>query len=252
MATYKKKSFKSKNKNSNTSVNESTTAEVFESLDVGASKTELFVSKYQTLIVGFISLTILVVLSYLGYKNFILNPQSEEANNELFLAQKYFNEALNDNDNKDSLFNLSLYGSEGKFGFLDIIENYGSTNAADIATYSAGMAYYNLNDFEKSINYLQKFNSDDEILNALALGVIGDSFAELDQLDDALDSYKSAISSTENQFTTPKFLLKAGNISNLLGKKSDALKFYERIKKDFSKSPESNLIDIQIGKNSIN
>ena len=106
MATYKKKSFKSKNKNSNTSVNESTTAEVFESLDVGASKTELFVSKYQNLIVGFISLTILVVLSYLGYKNFILNPQSEEANNELFLAQKYFNEALNDNDNKDSLFNL--------------------------------------------------------------------------------------------------------------------------------------------------
>ena len=252
MATYKKKSFKSKNKDSNTAVNESTTAEVFESLDVGASKTELFVSKYQNLIVGFISLTILVVLSYLGYKNFILNPQSDEANNELFLAQKYFNEALNDNDNKDSLFNLSLNGSEGKFGFLDIIENYGSTNAADIATYSAGMAYYNLNDFEKSINYLQKFNSDDEILNALALGVIGDSFAELDQLDDALDSYKSAISSTENKFTTPKFLLKAGNISNLLGNKSDALKFYERIKKDYSKSPESNLIDIQIGKNSIN
>ena len=192
MATYRKKSFKSKNKNSNTAVNESTTAEVFESLDVGASKTELFVSKYQNLIVGFISLTILVVLSYLGYKNFILNPQSDEANNELFLAQKYFNEALNNNDDKDSLFNLSLNGSEGKFGFLDIIENYGSTNAADIAIYSAGMAYYNLNDFEKSINFLQKFNSEDEILNALALGVIGDSFAELDQLDDALDSYKSA------------------------------------------------------------
>ena len=252
MATYKKRSFKSKNKNSNTTDNESTTAEVFESLDVGASKTELFVSKYQNFIVGFISVIILFVLSYLGYQNFILNPQSEEANNELFLAQNYFNQALNDNDNKDSLFNLSLNGSEGKFGFLDIIENYGSTKAADIATYSAGMAYYNLNDFEKSINYLQKFNSDDEILNALALGVIGDSFAELNQLDDALDSYKSAINSTENQFTTPKFLLKAGNISYLLGKKPDALKFYERIKKDYSKSPESNLIDIQIGKSSIN
>ena len=251
MATYKKRSFKSKNKNLNKSVKESTTAEVFESLDVGASKTEQIVSKYQNLIVGFITISILIVLSYLGYQNFVLNPQSEEANNELFLAQNYFNQALSDVDNRDSLFTLSLNGSEGKYGFLDIIENYTSTDAADIATYSAGMAYYNLNDFENSINYLQKFSSDDGILNALALGVIGDSFAELNQLQDALDSYESAINSSKNQFTTPKFLLKAGNISSLLGKKGEALKFYERIKKDYSKSPESNLIDIQIGKNSI-
>ncbi len=251
MATYKKRSFKSKNKNLNKSVKESTTAEVFESLDVGATKTEQIVSKYQNLIVGFITTSILVVLSYLGYQNFILNPQSEEANNELFLAQNYFNQALSDVDNNDSLFTLALNGSEGKYGFLDIIENYSATDAADIATYSAGMAYYNLNDFENSINYLQKFSSDDEILNALALGVIGDSFAELNQLEDALDSYKSAINSSKNQFTTPKFLLKAGNISYMLGKKREALEFYEIIKKDYSKSPESNLIDIQIGKNSI-
>ena len=124
MATYKKRSFKSKNKNLNKSVKESTTAEVFESLDVGASKTEQIVSKYQNLIVGFITTSIFVVLAYLGYQNFILNPQSEEANNELFLAQNYFNQALSDVDNNDSLFTLALNGSEGKYGFLDIIENF--------------------------------------------------------------------------------------------------------------------------------
>ena len=251
MATYRKKSIKSRSKNSENSINESTTAEVFDSLDVGASKTELIVSKYQNYIISFVVIAVFSVLGYLGYQNFILQPKSEEANNELFTAQNYFNLALTNNENKDSLFILSLNGSEGKYGFLDIIENYKGTEAANLSYYSAGMAYFNLNDFEKSIDYLGNFSSDDEILNALALGAIGDSFAELNQLNDALDSYISAYNSSDNSFSAPKFLLKAGNIASLLGNKSEALKFYTKIKEDYSKSPESNLIDIQIGKNSI-
>jgi tetratricopeptide (TPR) repeat protein len=111
------------------------------------------------------------------------------------------------------------------------------------------MAYFNLNDFQNSIEYLKNFNSDDEILKALAVGVIGDSFAELNQLDDALDAYMRAANSSSNKFSTPKFLLKAGNTASLLGKKSEALKYYNRIKNDYPKSSQSNLIDIQIGKN---
>ena len=251
MATYRKKSIKSRSKNSENSISESTTAEVFDSLDVGASKTELIVSKYQNYIISFVVIAVFSVLGYLGYQNFILQPKSEEANNELFTAQNYFNLALTNNENKDSLFILSLNGSEGKYGFLDIIENYKGTKAANLSYYSAGMAYFNLNDFEKSIDYLGNFSSDDEILNALALGAIGDSFAELNQLNDALDSYISAYNLSDNSFSAPKFLLKAGNIASLLGNKSEALKFYTKIKEDYSKSPESNLIDIQIGKNSI-
>ena len=250
MATYRKKSIKSRSKNSENSISESTTAEVFDSLDVGASKTELIVSKYQNYIISFVVIAVFSVLGYLGYQNFILQPKSEEANNELFTAQNYFNLALTNNENKDSLFILSLNGSEGKYGFLDIIENYKGTKAANLSYYSAGMAYFNLNDFEKSIDYLGNFSSDDEILNALALGAIGDSFAELNQLNDALDSYISAYILSDNSFSAPKFLLKAGNIASLLGNKSEALKFYTKIKEDYSKSPESNLIDIQIGKNS--
>ena len=210
----------------------------------------MIVSKYQNYIIGIVALSVIIVLGYLGYENFILQPKSDEANNELFTAQNYFNQALNASQNKDSLFLLSLNGGEGKYGFLDIINNYSGTDASNLSYYSAGMAYFHLNDFEKSIDYLKNFDSDDEILNALALGVIGDSFAELNQLNDALDSYKLAANSSSNKFSSPKFLLKAGNIATLLGKKSEALNYYQKIKEDFPKSLESNLIDIQIGKNS--
>ncbi len=249
MATYKKKASKSKSKGFDSSNKNSTTAEVFETLDVNASKTELIVSKYQNYIIGFVGLTVFAVLGYLGYENLIFQPKSDEANNELFTAQNYFNKALSDTENSDSLFLLSLNGGEGKYGFLDIIKNYSGTNAANISVYSAGMAYFNLNDFQNSIEYLKNFNSDDEILKALSVGVIGDSFAELNQLDDALDAYMRAANSSSNKFSTPKFLLKAGNTASLLGKKSEALKYYNRIKNDYPKSSQSNLIDIQIGKN---
>lgn len=249
MATYKKKASKSKSKGFDSSNKNSTTAEVFETLDVNASKTELIVSKYQNYIIGFVGLTVFAVLGYLGYENLIFQPKSDEANNELFTAQNYFNKALSDTENSDSLFLLSLNGGEGKYGFLDIIKNYSGTNAANISVYSAGMAYFNLNDFQNSIEYLKNFNSDDEILKALAVGVIGDSFAELNQLDDALDAYIRAANSSSNKFSTPKFLLKAGNTASLLGKKLEALKYYNRIKNDYPKSSQSNLIDIQIGKN---
>lgn len=251
MATYKKKGSNSKNKGYDSSKKDSTTAEVFESLDVNASKTEQIVAKYQNFIIGFVALSIISVLGYLGYENLIIQPKSEEASNELFTAQNYFNQALNNDQNSDSLFLLSLNGGEGKYGFLDIIENYSGTEAANLSSYSAGMAYFNLNDFEKSITYLQDFNSQDEILNALAMGVIGDSFAELNQLDDALDAYTDAANSSSNKFSSPKFLLKAGNIANLLERKSLALKFYKKIKANYPKSTEASQIDIQIGKNSL-
>jgi len=247
MATYKKKGLKRKNKDLNQ--NQSTTAEVFETLDQSASSTEKIVAKYQNYIIGFLLLVVVMVLGFLGYSSLILDPKSDEANNELFTAQNFFGQALIDTENSDSLFNLSLNGADGKYGFLDIIENYSGTHAANLATYSAGMAYFQLKDFKNAIKFLEDFDSDDKILMALALGGIGDSFAQLDQLEEALGFYESAFKVSENNFTSPKFLLKAANIASYLENKNKASNYYSIIKKNYPKSAESNLIEVQFEKN---
>ncbi len=247
MATYKKKGLK--RKASNTVTNQSTTAEVFDTLDQSASTTEKIVAKYQNFIVGGVITIVIMVLGFLGYSSLVLEPNSEEANNELFTAQTYFSQALNDNEKSDSLFLLSINGGNGKYGFLDIIENYSGTNASQLSYYSAGMAYYNLNDFENAIKYLKYFDSEDDVLKSLALGGIGDSFAELDQLDDALSYYELAFKVSNNNFTAPKFLLKAANTASVLKQNSLAKKYYNSILEDFPKSSESFYIDIQIEKN---
>ena len=249
MATYKKRGYKPKTKDDKRSSIEeqSTTAEVFNTLDEGASKTEQWVVKNQKYIFVVVALVAVVVLGFLGYKNLIQEPRESEAMNDMFQSQKYFDEAVNATE-KDSLFNLALNGAEGKMGFVDVINNHGGTNAANLASYYAGMSYLNIKDYTNAIKYLSEFKSEDEILGPLAQGGIGDAFAQIDQLEDALGYYEKASQMQNNDFTTPMFLYKAGTVALKLGKNDKALQYFTRIKDEFSKSAEASNIDVFIGK----
>ena len=193
MATYKKRGYKPKTKAEKEELlgEGSATAEVFNTLDVGASKTEAWIEKNQKMILGFVGVVAICVLGYLAYQQFIQKPNEIEAMNEMYQAQSYYDLALTASA-KDSLFNLSLNGGAGKYGFLDIIDNYGSTSAGNMARYYAGMAYINTNNYQDAIEHLDKFKSDDEMLGPLAKGAIGDAFVQLGQNEEALKYYEKS------------------------------------------------------------
>ena len=250
MATYKKRGYKpNTNEEQQTAVEEqSTTAEVFNTLDEGAGKTEAWVAKNQKYIFIIIGAAALVVLGYLGYKEFIQEPKEAEAANEMHQAQQYFAAALTaPATESDSLFTLALNGGEGKFGFLDIIEEYGNTDAANLAHYHAGMALLNINKYQDAIDHLDNFDSDDLVLSALAKGAIGDAFNQLDQPNEALNYYSEAAKMRTNSFTTPRFLLKAAITALNLGEAGKAEDFLTRIKDEFPESPQADQVDVYLG-----
>lgn len=249
MATYKKRGYK-KNKAQEQHVEDvqSTTAEVFNTLDESASKSEEWVARNQKFILISIGVVVVAVLAYLGYQQFVQAPKEQEAANELFHAQQYFDQAVNGTTEQDSLYTLALEGADGKYGLLDIIDVYSGTDAANIANYSAGMAYLNMNKYQEAIEYLQDFKSDDAMLGALAKGGLGDAFMQLNQPEDALGYYEKAIAHNENNYTTPRFLYKAGTTALELGKKDKALEYFKRIKNEFPTTEEGRTIDIFIGK----
>ena len=246
MATYKKKGSKSKSSLSNLEEleNKSATAGVFNTLDDGASKTEEWVAANQIYIFIVVGITAFFVLGYLYFDKSVQQPAEANAMNKMHYSQTYF-ESANQTKN-DSLFKLSLTGTDGKFGMIDLIENYPGTKA-NLSLYSAGMAYYNLNDFENSIKYLSQFKSEDEILGATATGSIGDSFSQLNQLKYAMDYYEKATKYSSNDFTTPMYLLKAGNIGLDINQSKKSLNFFNRIKTEFPNSIEATGIDALIG-----
>ncbi|MDF4204201.1 tetratricopeptide repeat protein [Maribacter sp. SA7] len=249
MATYKKRGYKPETKAEQQEFDEqeSTTAEVFSSLDEGASRSEEWVSKNQNIILGVIGVIAIGVLGYLAYDQFVEKPKEASAANEMYYPQQYFDQALVATTAKDSLFTLALEGAEGKYGFLDIIEEYSGTKAANLANYGAGMSYLNMNDYQNAITYLEDFSSDDDVLGALAKGGLGDAFMQLDQASDALGYYEAAVNHSDNDYTAPKFLYKAGVTALEMGDKDKALGFFQKIKDDFPNSENANSIDAFIG-----
>jgi tetratricopeptide (TPR) repeat protein len=249
MATYKKRGGKPRTKaEKDLNIEEgSTTAEVFKSLDEGASKTEAWVEKNQKYILSVIGVVAICVLGYLAFQEFIQKPKEIEAANEMYQAQTYFEEALTATA-KDSLFTLSLNGGEGKYGFLDIIDKFGGTDAANLSNYYAGMAYLNTNNYKEAINYLDDFKSDDAMLGPLAKGAIGDAFVQLGQEDKALSYYETAASMSTNDFTTPRFLLKAGITALNLQNPDKAIKHFTEITKKYPNATEAGKATANIGR----
>ncbi|WP_394773312.1 tol-pal system YbgF family protein [Flavobacterium sp.] len=224
----------------------STTADVFSKLDETASKTEDWVAKNQKIIIGLVAGIAIATIGYLAYQKFIEAPKQDEAATEMFVAQQNFQKAT-DGVASDSLYKLALNGSEGKFGFVKIADEYSGTDAGNLANYYAGMAYLNTGKFDDAIKYLGDFKSDDLILSALAKGAIGDAYSQKNQQKEALDYYVKAAESNKNDFTTPRFLLKAGKTALALGQKEDALKYLTDIKDNYDTTPEAASVDVLIG-----
>ena len=256
MATYKKKGYKKSHTGSrkeggaSSAELESTTAGVFNTLDETANRAELWLAKRQRPIIITIGLIAVVVLSFLGFQKYIQEPNEAEALSEMHKAQSLFDLGVNLNaTDRDSIFNLALNGSEGKYGFLDIIDNYSSTPAGNLARYYAGMAYLNMNKYQEAIEHLDEFSSpgDDLMLGPLAKGGIGDAFAQLDQHKEALKYYKDAERMRTNDFTTPQFLLKAAITAIKLNESKEALSFLKQIETKFPNTPEAKRAEIYIG-----
>tara|TARA_R100001369_G_scaffold20091_1_gene36590 strand:+ start:68620 stop:69390 length:771 start_codon:yes stop_codon:yes gene_type:complete len=251
MATYKKKGSKPSTKEEKAThiEEESTTAEVFNTLDEGAGKTEEWVASNQKWIYIIVGLAAVVVLGYLGWQRFVQEPKELEASNEMFQAQQYFDTALaGTGTESDSLYNMALNGGEGKYGFLDIIDNYGSTNAGNLAQYYAGFAYLHTNKYQEAIDHLEDFDGDDEILAPLATGGIGDAFLQLNQPEEALNYYEKAATMRSNELTTPRFLLKAAITAIQLGKGEKAVEYLNRINDEFANTPEASQVAIYLGR----
>lgn len=226
---------------------ESTTAGVFNTLDESANKAEDWIVKNQKIILSLVGGIAFLVIGYLLYDKYVVEPKENEAADEMFVAQDNFKKAVEGGKNPDSLYNLALNGAEGKFGFIKIIDQFSGTDAANLAHYYAGICYLNLGKNTEAIEYLDKFNSEDMFLSALAKGAIGDAFAQKNQMKEALEYYEKAARMNENDITTPRFLLKAGQTAYTLGKKDVAKTYFTEIKEKYDLSQEARNIDGLIG-----
>jgi len=212
--------------------------ERLENVEEALSKTELWIENNQkTLWIILIALLVIAfgIFGVTKYKQ----KRNEKASALIFKAEQYFENEQYDN---------ALNGDGNNVGFLDIAKEYGSTKTGNLAAYYAGISYMKQGNYNEAINYLKKYNNNDDVLAPMALGAIGDCYMELGDNQNAANFYGKAASKNPNNFTSPMFLVKEGMAYEIMGNYAKALEAYQTLKKDFPLSNEA----FEINKNIAN
>jgi tetratricopeptide (TPR) repeat protein len=218
---------------------EEKTQHQFENIEQSLSKTEEFIIENQKVLTIIVAVIVLIVLGFFGVKKYYLQPKEKEAQEQIYMAQHYFQ--------ADSL-DKALYGDGNNLGFVDIAKMYSITKAGNLADYYAGICFLKKGNFDNAIKYLKKFDSDDEMVGPMAKGALGDAYLEKGDKEKAVKYYMEAANLRDNEFTSPLFLLKAGEVDEMLGNYDKAIEAYKRIQQDYYKSLEARDIEKYIAR----
>lgn len=180
------------------------------------------------IVIGVVAGLMLVVGGFFGYRYYLTN-QDAQAQTEMFQAVRYFE--------ADSL-NLALNGDGNNLGFLQIIEDYSQTDAANLANFYVGAIYLKQGKFPLAIFHLEDFNANDMLVQARAYSLMGDAYMEQKDYENAARYYDKAASHKPNKEFTPIYLMKAALAYEKLNQNQKAISAYQTIIEKYWESSE--------------
>ncbi len=198
----------------------------FENVQNALSKSEAFVEKNKTVLLGGLIAVILVIGAVLFYRNQVLLPKQQEAREAIFRAEQYFV--------KDS-FQLALNGDGADLGFLAIIDEYGMTDVANLAKAYAGVCYKMLGEYDNAVSYLEDFSANDMSLSPALKGAIGDCYLEMGENNKAISFFQKAVDSN-NDVIAPTYLYRIGLLYYSMGEYKKAVSAFDEIKNKYASS----------------
>lgn len=198
-----------------------------------ALKEKLFVAedwleRNAKLVVGIAAAILILVGGYFAF-NYYKGNQDAIAQSEMFQAVYYFE--------ADSL-EKALNGDGNNLGFLQIIDEFGITDAANLAHYYAGVSYLKQGKFELARLYLSDFSSNDLLIQARAYSLLGDAYMEEEKYDEAARYYSKAANYKPNKFFSPAYLMKEALAYERLNQPEKAREAYDKIITQYWESPE--------------
>jgi tetratricopeptide (TPR) repeat protein len=189
---------------------------------------ETWMERHPKLVGGIAIAIALVVVGYFGFTYYKSNLEAE-AQKEMFQAIYYFE--------ADSL-NLALNGDGNNLGFIDIIDEYGITDAANLAHFYAGVSFLKQGNFEAARLYLSDFSSNDLLIQARAYSLIGDAYMEEQNYKEAAAYYEKAANYKPNKYFTPAYLMKAALAFEKSEQREKAIKAYDEVITKYWESAE--------------
>jgi predicted negative regulator of RcsB-dependent stress response len=201
------------------------------------TKTEAFFEKNKKAIIIAVVAIIVIVVGAILFNNYYLEPRANEASTELAKSQELFDQQQYD---------------KALVGFQKVASDYSSTDAGNLAQLYIGLCQAQQGKWQEAVNALESFSSKgDQMISPAAEGALGNAYANLKQLDKAVEHLKKAAEMADNNSLSPTFLIQAGEILESQGKKDEALKLYQKVKEKYFNSMQYQSIDAYIERASV-
>lgn len=194
-----------------------------------------FIEKNFKTLAAVIGGVLAVIIIALVVNQYYIQPKKADAADSIAVAQQLF---IAGN------YEQALNGDGTNPGFLQVIDQYGSTPSGNIARLYAGLCYAHTDKAEEAVKFLEDYDlCDDQMVSNAALAALGNCYAQLGQNEKAASTLLKAAKRANSTTLSPLFYLQAGQIYESLGNKDEALKCYEIIKNDYPQSMQRQDID---------
>ena len=205
--------------------------EIDETIKVSTS----FIEKNFKTLAAAIGGVLAVIIIALVVNQYYIQPKKAEAADNIAVAQQLF---IAGN------YEQALNGDGTNPGFLQVIDQYGSTPSGNIARLYAGLCYAHTDKAEEAVKFLEDYDlCDDQMVSNAALAALGNCYAQLGQNEKAASTLLKAAKRANSTTLSPLFYLQAGQIYESLGNKDKALECYETIKNEYPQSMQRQDID---------
>lgn len=150
-------------------------------------------------------------------------------------------EAVSVADTQLALGNDSIALEEYK----KVVDKYGY-DAGNRAALQAAILLYDKQEYQEAIDYLKKFTTDSKVAGPAAYALEGNCYVNLGKYDEAVSSFKKAISeSDDNPAYTPFFMQKLATVYRGQGNYKAEAEVYGEILKKYPAYGSSQGIDIE-------
>lgn len=202
-------------------------AEQEEQIDPSIRVLQWFTDNSKVLIIS-AAIVITGVAGLIGW-NIYSENREQEAQILLATAEGYLSMGL---------YEAALNGVESDFtlGFVQVQSGYSGTKAANLAAYYASIAYYELGQTDLALQAIQSYKPVKGILGVGPISFHAKLLEENGSYLAAGDRYMDAATWSDNEGTTPDFMLQAAYSYQQAGDYSAALDIVDQLINDYPQS----------------
>ena len=171
-----------------------------------------------------VSVILIGVLGFLGYRQFIWKPDNEKSKEAYVHSLNVIVQEQNSPQNDAKVSSIDpikkLQGA---------VKKYDGKIGGEISKYILATQYMRNEKFKQALVLLEDISFDDTYLSAMIVGLQGDCKSELKKYAEAIELYDEASKINDNNVTSPMYLFKAALNSEKIKKNAQAKAYYEEI-----------------------